>query len=400
MKVKVKGSIRDLLAFKGLVPKRRKRILKSPDTPLVADAVGELSRVLHPRVQHLVITGVKDETPSAKTFRLEPHRQDGTTRLAPFRAGQYVSIRTEVGGVRITRPYTISSSPHEKDFYEITLRRTEGGFLTGHAWEYWREGTKLDASGPEGTFFHEPLRDTPEILGLAGGSGVTPFRSMIKDIALGGAQLRLTLLYGIKCPDDIIFGHELREFADRFPEKIRVHYVCSEPDSSWEGPTGFLSAACIRDLAGDLAGKTVFVCGPPQMYRFLREELKAFNLRPKQIRWEAEGEASDIERHPGFPADAVGKSFRLTVTMGGKTVELPALSGESLLVAMERANLAPPSRCRSGECGFCRSRIVSGEVFVRPESDGRRAADRMYGHIHPCSSYPVSDVEIAVPRDP
>ena len=51
MKVKVKGSIRDLLAFKGLVPKRRKRILKSPDTPLVADAVGELSRVLHPRVR-------------------------------------------------------------------------------------------------------------------------------------------------------------------------------------------------------------------------------------------------------------------------------------------------------------------------------------------------------------
>ena len=66
---------------------------------------------------------------------------------------------------------------------------------------------------------------------------------------------------------------------------------------------------------------------------------------------------------------------------------------------MERANLAPPSQCRSGECGFCRSLLVSGEVYVLPDSDGRRAADRQFGYIHPCASYPLSDLEVTVPRD-
>jgi len=399
MKIHVKGNIRDLLAFKNLVPKRKKRIMRSSATPIGADAVGELSRRLHPQRQHLVISAVKDETSTTKTFRLVPDPDALTPELAPFQAGQYLSIKAEVNGVRITRPYAISSSPGEKEFYEITLRKTENGFLTEYAWANWKVGTKLDSSGPEGTFTYEPLRDTKEILGLAGGSGITPFRSMIKDIVENDLDLKLMLIYGIKCPDDIIFADELQELAKTAPEKISVHYVCSEPDSCWQGRTGFLSADCITELAGDLSNKTLFICGPPQMYRYLEEELKSLSLPKKRIRREAFGEVKDIEQYPGFPPEAQGKSFKLSVTMAGKSLEIPALSNETILVAMERANLAPPSKCRSGECGFCRSRLVAGDVFVRPEDDGRRAADKIFGYIHPCSSYPLSDIVIEVPRD-
>ena len=399
MKMHVKGTIRDLWAFKNLVPKRKKRIMRSPATPIGADAVGELSRRLHPDRQHLLISEVKDETPSTKTFRLVPDPSAGATELALFRAGQYLSIKAEVNGVRITRPYAISSSPREKDFYEITLRKTESGFLTEHAWANWKVGTKLETSGPEGTFTYEPLRDTTEIVGLAGGSGITTFRSIIKDIVENNLDVKLMLIYGIKCPDDIIFAKELQDLAKTAPEKISLHYVCSEPDSCWEGRTGFLSATCIKELAGDLTNKTLFICGPPQMYRYLEDELKSFSLPPKRIRREAFGEVNDIEQYPGFPQDALGKSFKLSVTIGGQSTEIPALSNETILVAMERANLAPPSKCRSGECGFCRSRLVAGDVFVRPEDDGRRAADKKFGYFHPCSSYPLSDIVIEVPRD-
>ncbi|HDP24784.1 MAG TPA: 2Fe-2S iron-sulfur cluster binding domain-containing protein, partial [Deltaproteobacteria bacterium] len=238
-----------------------------------------------------------------------------------------------------------------------------------------------------------------EIVGLAGGSGITPFRSMIRDIVEGNLDVKLTLLYGIRCPDDIIFGDELQALAEQAPGKITIHFVCSEPDSCWEGPSGFLSAACIAELAGDLSDKTLFVCGPPQMYRYLDEELKTFSLPPKRIRKEASGEVKEIDTYPAFPQEVVGKSFRVSVTMGNKALEIPALATETVLVALERANLAPPSKCRSGECGFCRSRLVSGEVYVRPEDDGRRSADKVFGFIHPCASYPVSDLVLEVPRD-
>ena len=90
--------------------------------------------------------------------------------------------------------------------------------------------------------------------------------------------------------------------------------------------------------------------------------------------------------------------FTLTVRVGGEMAEIPAKGSETVLVSMERANLAPPSRCRSGERGFCRALLVSGDVFVVPDGDGRRAADKGLGYIHPCASYPLSDLEVWAPR--
>jgi ferredoxin len=123
-----------------------------------------------------------------------------------------------------------------------------------------------------------------------------------------------------------------------------------------------------------------------------------FDLPPKRIRREVLGIAEDITAAPGFPSPVADQTFQLTVHIGGVTVEVPARAIEPVLVAMEKANLAPPSECRSGECGFCRARLVSGDVYVNPEGDGRRAADEPFGYIHPCSAYPLSDLEVIVPR--
>ena len=93
------------------------------------------------------------------------------------------------------------------------------------------------------------------------------------------------------------------------------------------------------------------------------------------------------------------KSFKIKVQIGNFMKEIPALSTESILVAIERANLAPPSKCRSGECGFCRSLLISGDIYVVPISDWRRAADKKFNYFHPCASYPITDLQIKVPRN-
>jgi len=395
MKFSVRFGLLDMIRFKNLAKDRKRHIMEGAPTPIKADPVNALAQALHPLKLDLAISKVKEETPSTKTFRLEA--ADGSKKALPFfRAGQYLSIKTSVDGTHITRPYTISSAPNDSlaGFYEITLRKKNGGFLSEYAFSNWKEGTRLTASSPCGFFYHERLRDSADILALAGGSGITPFRSMIKDIVENNKNIRFTLIYGTRTPDDIIFGKELGELAKKAPEKIAVHVVCSEPDSCWNGPTGFLTAESIRNIAGDLSGKTVFICGPQLMYRMLDTELKAFGLPTKGIRREVMGETADVTVIPGYPKELSSKTFTITVRTKGAKKDIPALAAETVLVALERAKFAPPSQCRSGECGWCRTRLIMGDVFVNPENDGRRVADAAYGYFHPCSAYPVSDIEI------
>ena len=82
--------------------------------------------------------------------------------------------------------------------------------------------------------------------------------------------------------------------------------------------------------------------------------------------------------------------------MRGEEYVTECKSSQSLLDAMEKAGIRVPSDCRSGICGWCHSRLVSGEVYVPAKADGRRLADKKFGWIHPCSSYPLSDIEIEV----
>jgi ferredoxin-NADP reductase len=403
MKVSVKGHIRDLVAFRRLVPKRKKRFARASPEPLGLDPMNKLAQQLHPDNQHLMIAEIRDETKTTKTFKLVADPDSGTVPLACFRAGQYLSLKVAADGVRITRPYSISSAPFEAlgpgGFYEITVRKEQDGFLTTHMWDNWEVGTKARSSGPCGFFYHEPLRDASKIVGLAGGSGITPFRSMAREIAYGQLDAELLLIYGSSDEDDIVFYDEFKKLERKTPDKIRVVHVLSCAEVSLQGcEQGLITADIIKKYA-DVDNSSFFICGPQDMYEFVEQELATFDLPKRRIRREVRGEVKDITTSPGFPQEVTDETFRLQVRIGGVTTEVPARAVETVLVALERANLAPPSQCRSGECGFCRSLLVSGDVYINPEGDSRRGADRQFGYIHPCSSYPIADLEIVVPRD-
>ncbi|MCI5774284.1 MAG: 2Fe-2S iron-sulfur cluster-binding protein, partial [Erysipelotrichaceae bacterium] len=91
------------------------------------------------------------------------------------------------------------------------------------------------------------------------------------------------------------------------------------------------------------------------------------------------------------------KTFKLCVHMRDQVYEIPALENETILVAMERAGINAPNKCRAGGCGFCHSKWIKGEYIVAKDRDGRREADIKFGFIHPCVCYPKSDLEIEVP---
>ena len=217
MKIKIKGNVKDILKFTKLIPDRIERIKNAPADRITHDPINDLASSLHPDIQHLMISKIVDETTSTKTFKLVPDLDSDTRHVAYFRAGQYLSLKIDVNGYKITRPYSISSAPHEslEGYYEVTLKKTEGGFLSEFAWENWKVGTKIEASDPQGFFYFDPVRDKKSIIGLAGGSGITPFRSMAREITAGKMDATLTLFYGSSDQDDIIYYDEFMKLSDR-----------------------------------------------------------------------------------------------------------------------------------------------------------------------------------------
>jgi len=398
----VKSNTKDILAFTKLVPERKKRIERAPTDPIKDDPINDLADILHPDRQYMVIDEIINNTKSTKTFRLIPDPDSKTKELAYFRAGQYLSLKVMIDGELITRPYSISSSPKEalEGYYHITIKKEQNdGFLTPHIWENWEVGTKVESSGPEGFFYYEPLRDKKQIVGLAGGSGITPFMSMAKSIENGDMDAKITIIYGCSDEKDIIFYEELKQLEQKNHDKIKLVIVLSCEEVTLEGcETGFLTAEIIKKYS-DLQNSSFFICGPQVMYDFVDNEIEQLNLAPKQIRKEAFGEIKNIETFSGFPKNIAGQTFNIKVHIGDSLKEITAKSTESVLIALERAKIGPPSKCRSGECGFCRSLLLNGEVFVSPISDWRREADKKFNYFHPCSSYPLSDLEIEIPRN-
>lgn len=369
----------DLLRFKKMVPKREEKLATAPATPLPKTyRVNETSKILHPGNRTAKLVAVEQVTPDTKTYVFE------TEKPSMFRAGQYVSVRHEIDGSVVSRPYAISSSPFAalKD-RKIAVTVKKAGFFSDWMFERAAVGDEFSLGDPSGDFFHDGIRDSRNVVGIAGGSGITPFYSMAQAIAEGSEDFSLTLLYGARTEKDIAFKKQLDALVG---DKFKVVYVLSdEKNPKYEH--GFVTAALIGKYAPD--DYTVMMCGPQAMYDFAEKELASIGVvGAKRVR----KEANCVGTRDVKPAE-----YALKVHIKDQTFDVKADARETLLTAMERAGLRVPSKCRAGGCGFCHSRLIGGEYTIAG-ADKRRLADKKFGYIHPCCTYPDSDMEIEVPQ--
>ena len=383
----------DMLKFKNITKVRENEIQASPATPLPKVlTTNEKAKKHHPAKQDVVIADIRQNGADAKTIVLKT--TDGS-RLALFRAGQYVSVSVPIGDTVTTRSYSLCSSPElaKKGEYHITVKRDDAGFVSPYIQDNWTVGQAVTISGPQGHLYYEPLRDAKKVIALAGGSGITPFMGMAYAIRDGHEDFDLTIIFGSRTAEGIVYKKELDEVCAACDKVHVVHVLSDEEKEGFEH--GFITAELIKKYAGE-GEYSIFMCGPQAMYNFLDGEIAKLGLRRKFVRREMFGAIKDPWNQPGYPAEAKGKTFKLKVIKYGEEFEVEASADEPLLVAIERAGISAPSRCRSGECGWCRSKLVSGKVFIPEKTDGRRAADVDYNYVHPCASFPLSDIVIEV----
>ena len=377
---------RDVAVMEKLESQLTKQAEGAPELKevLLAQAKKTMAK-LHPDRISLKVKEIIKETPSTKTLRLVP--VDGA--LPYFRAGQYINLFVNIDGVLTSRPYSISSAPG-KPYYDITVRRMEGGFVSRYLMDRVKPGDTFESTGPNGSFYYEPLIDASDLVFLAGGSGITPFISIIREVTQKQLPVNIHLLYGSRSPSDIIFEGELKELAKKHGN-VKVDFVISEPPGGWSGLCGLLDARMISSLVGSVDGKKFFLCGPAQMHVLCDGALKTLGVPLRRIKKEAYGPPADVTSEPGWPGLSPNTEFKVVEERSSRA--LKAKAGEPLMISLERAGLVVPAICRSGECTACRTRLVAGKVFA-PARVQRRWVDEKAGYIHPCMSYPLENLRI------
>ncbi|GAA3840832.1 phenylacetate-CoA oxygenase/reductase subunit PaaK [Saccharothrix violaceirubra] len=269
-----------------------------------------------------------------------------------FLAGQHVTLR--LGEER--RQYSICAAVGSP--LRIGVRWVDGGVFSTYLVDQARPGDVMEVSEPQGKF--TPARRGHHGL-IVAGSGITPALSIAATELAAGS--RVTLLYGNRRTDTVMFVDELADLKDRYPTRFQLVHVLSREPRDVELFTGRLDAVKLRELFSTVVPAADidewWLCGPYEMVRAAREvlgdrvpvhhELFYVDEPPPPVRRVAE----PVEGGVG------------TVVLDGRTTSVPLPAGVSILDAAQRVRADLPFACKGGVCGTCRARVVAGRVEMR-----------------------------------
>jgi len=215
-----------------------------------------------------------------------------------FIPGQFIQVHFHYAdGTATKRSYSLATIHDHAlaagEAVEIAVSYVPGGAATA-LFEGLEEGGRIDASGPFGRFCLMPADTNARYLLVATGTGVTPYRAMLPQLATAIAErgVQVVLLFGARTPDELLYGDEFRAFAGRHPDHFRFvpcfSRVLPEPGSAQAHPDvrhGYVQQF-LAEFAPQAATDTAYLCGNPNMVDACFEALKADGLPIPQIRRE------------------------------------------------------------------------------------------------------------------
>jgi ferredoxin-NADP reductase len=200
-----------------------------------------------------------------------------------YNAGQYCIFEKKINEEIIRRSYSLSSSPTEQDL-AITVRHIPNGKMTTYLFSL-APGEILTFNGAFGKF---SMENQKKVVFIAGGSGVTPFRAMVKYALDTKQDANLVLVYGARSPIEILFDKELNSFLKH--QNFRLYITVDKPDASWHFHSGFINGDFIKEATGNSpSGWVYFLCGPPVMITSVKTALMNLGVQEKDIMVDAWG---------------------------------------------------------------------------------------------------------------
>ncbi len=198
-----------------------------------------------------------------------------------YKAGQFFFITLKADGKELKKHFSFSSSPTEKTHIEFTKKLSDSDFSA--ALKALKPGDWARIDAPYGKFTFEGEHE--KLCLLAGGIGITPFKSICQYCTDIHLDTKVTLLYGNRTEKDIAFRKEL-EALQQQNKNLKVVFILNEADSDWTGATGLINAEMIKTEVPDYKENTFYTCGPPKMVEIMEKLVEQLGVPMTQLKRE------------------------------------------------------------------------------------------------------------------
>ena len=341
----------------------------------------------------LRVARIYPETPDIKTFRFVSC--DRGPIPFSYLPGQFLTLTLPIEGSPTKRSYTISSSPAQGYYCEISVKREDQGLGSRFLHDVLKEGDTLDVRGPSGKLTFTG-KESDSIVLIGGGVGITPLMSVTRALADMGWGGDISLIVGCSDPEHFLFGAELERLKERNPN-LRVHVAMSalEEDDPSEFHRGRITKDLLQEWVPDIAARPrIHLCASPRLMEAVKQMLADLGVPSERIKTESFGsqEKAAAKASVGAtrPKAAPGES---TIEFQRSAKSAAIQVGESVLEAAERIGVEMNYSCRVGSCGECAVRLISGEVEMESE-DALEPADKAAGIILGCQAHPISNIAV------
>ena len=282
-----------------------------------------------------------------------------------FRAGQYITLKTEINGNEVRRDYSICSSVNSGDL-TVAVKAVENGTFSVYANEKLNTGDTLEVAEPNGRFiFDANDAKTRTVAAFAAGSGITPILSIAKTLLEDEPFSNFILVYGNKKLNDAMFAQDILELKQQYGNRFHVHFIYSQTQET-DALFGRIEKSTVNLMVKNkykaVSIDSFYLCGPESMIHTVKDVLLENNIKEKNIYFEL----FTVSTEPTDSSTEIGDGkTQLKVIVDDEEFEFEMVQDVSILDAALKQDVDAPYSCQGGICSSCIARVTEGEATMR-----------------------------------
>lgn len=347
----------------------------------------------------LVISDIRRETDNAVCVSF-----DVPTELKPtftFIQGQYLTLQLEIDQEQVRRSYSVCSGIDD-GLLQVGIKEVEGGLFSTYANQKLKIGDTIEVAAPQGNFYTKLNKNQQKrYMCICAGSGITPILSIIKSVLSREPNSHVTLLFGNRNSNTVMFKEDLGFLKNRYLERFHWLNILSAEEQDAEVLFGRLD----NKKGGELQAKKLidipsndefFLCGPESMISAVSKGLRASGIKENNIHYElffssAEDAETAVQKHHRRAEKYAGEISVVSVKVAGRTVMFDLTKdGENILDAAMNNGADLPFSCKGGVCATCKAKVIEGDVEmdINHSLSPQEIED---GMVLTCQAHPTSD---------